>query len=165
MEKSHQRLQEFKREQFEKHQVLIDIVNNPCTIWMTGEMPKMNRAVREVASLIDKMRIQSCGVRIDPLKMCFLRAHMWSTITEKAISCNAEGVDVNDIGSGYLEITGTQAGRNDMITFLEELSENVEHKVCILDLNVKSRWAMPHLSSESNVTLMIKNIIIICFQQ
>ena len=124
--------------------MLIDIVNNPCTIWITGEISKMDNAEREVLSLIDKMRIQSCEVRIDSLKMCFLRAHsMWTTIREKAISCNSEGVDVNDIGSGYLKITGTQAGRNDMITFLEELSENVEHKVCILDLKVKRRWQCP----------------------
>ena len=118
--------------------MLIDIVNNPCTIWITGEISKMDNAEKDAVSFIDKMSIQSCAVPIDPLKMHFLRAHMWSTITEKAISCNAEGVSVNDIGSGYLKITGTQAGRNDMITFLGKLSENVKHKVCILDLNVKT---------------------------
>ena len=132
MEKSYNRLQEFKREQFEKHQVLIDIVNNPCTIWITGEISKMVNAERDAVSLIDKMRIHSCALTIDPLKLRFLTNHLWSSTTEKIISCEAEGVSVDDIGSGYLEITGTEEGRKEMITFLGKLIGNVKNKVCIL---------------------------------
>ena len=115
--------------------MLIDIEHNPCLISITCELSKMENAEREAASLINKMRIQSCAVPIDPRKMRFLRDHLWSTIAEKTISCNAEGVGFDDIGSGYLEITGTKKGRNDMITFLEELTGNVKGKVCILDVS------------------------------
>ena len=109
--------------------MLIDIVNNPCTIWITGEISKMDNAERDAVSLIDKMRIQNFAVPINPLKLRFLTNHLWSSITEKIISCEAEGVGVEDISSGYLKITGTEEGKKEMIIFIRKLIRNVKSKV------------------------------------
>jgi hypothetical protein len=65
------------------------------------------------------------------MKVRFLRDHCWGEIKEKERSCNAEGIDVQEIVSDSLEVKGTQTGRKDMIIFLAKLAGNVKFKVRI----------------------------------
>ena len=124
------KLQEFKREQFDRNQVLIDQeLTNPCNIWIVCEVAKMNKAENELARLTDDKKIESCIFkRVDPMKVRFLKEHCWSKIKEEEKSCKAEGVAVLEIDSDSLEIKGTQAGRREMITFLQKLAENIYFK-------------------------------------
>jgi hypothetical protein len=132
LEKS-DKLQEFKMEQFDQHQVLIDPeLVDPCNIWIVCEESKMNNAEQELTRLTDKMMIASCTFGpMDPMKVRFLKEHCWSRIKEKEESCEAEGVAVLEIDSGSLEVKGTQAGRKEMITFLSDLAEQIDCQVRI----------------------------------
>ena len=126
------KIQEFKKEQFDKHQVLIDReLTNPCNIWIICEKSKMNKAEHELTSVTDEKKIESCIFkRVDQMKIRFLKKHCWSKIKEKEKSCKAEGVAVLEIDSDSLEIKGTQAGRKEMIIFLQALAENIFVRVC-----------------------------------
>jgi activator of 2-hydroxyglutaryl-CoA dehydratase len=132
LEKS-DKLQEFKMEQFDQHQVLIDPeLVDPCNIWIVCEESKMNNAEQELTRLTDEMKIASCTfIPMDTMKVRFLKEHCWSRIKEKEKSCEAEGVAVLEIDSGSLEVKGTQAGRKEMITFLSDLAEQINCKVRI----------------------------------
>ncbi|CAB4032730.1 poly [ADP-ribose] polymerase 14-like, partial [Paramuricea clavata] len=112
------KLQEFKMEQFNKHQVLVDQeLVDFCNIWIVCEKSKMNNVEQELKRLInEKKKIRSIFEQIDP--------HCWGRIKEKGKSCKAEGVAALEIDSCSLEVKGTQAGRKEMITFLETLAEN-----------------------------------------
>ena len=127
------KLQEFKREEIEKNQVLIDQeLADPCNIWIVCEESKMKNAENELACLTDEKKITSCTFKpMDPMKVRFLKDHCWDRIRGKEIqkSCKAEGVAVLEIDSGSFEVKGTQAGRKEMIFFLEKLAGNVNFKV------------------------------------
>ena len=91
----------------------------------------MNKAENELTSLTDEKKIESCIFkRADPMKVRFLKKHCWSKIKEKEKSCEAEGVAVLEIDSDSLEIKGTQAGRMEMIIFLQTFAENIYFRVC-----------------------------------
>jgi hypothetical protein len=127
------KLQEFKKEELEKNRVLIDQeLADPCNIWIVCEESKIKNAENELASLTDEKKITSCTFKpMDPMKVRFLKEHCWDRIRgkENQKSCKAEGVAVLEIDSCSLEVKGTQAGRKEMITFLETLAENVYFKV------------------------------------
>ena len=126
-------LQEFKNEQLEKHQVLIDQeLTDPCNIWIVCEKSKMNNAEQELASLTDERTIGSSIFKpIDTMKVRFLSEHCWDKIKEKERSYKDEGVVVSkDDDANTLEVKGTKKGRSDMIIFLEGLATNVDCKVC-----------------------------------
>jgi activator of 2-hydroxyglutaryl-CoA dehydratase len=127
------KLQKFKKEQFEQHQVLIDSeLMDPCNILIVCEESKMDNAEQELTRLTDEMKIASCTfIPMDSMKFRFLKEHCWSRIKEKEGSCKAEGVAVLQIDSGSLEVKGTQAGRKEMITFLSDLAEQIDCKVSI----------------------------------
>ena len=127
------KLQEFKKEQVDQHQVLIDQeLADPCNIWIVCEKSKMNNAEQELTNLTDEKKIASSKFRtMDPMKVRFLREHCWGKIKEKEHSCKAEGITVQEIDSDSLEVKGTQAGRKDMIFILEKLAGNVHFKVRI----------------------------------
>ncbi|CAB4021318.1 poly [ADP-ribose] polymerase 14-like, partial [Paramuricea clavata] len=124
------KLQEFKREQFDQHLVLIDQeLTDPCNIWIVCEKSKMDNAEQELANLTNEKKIGSSIFRpMDPMTVRFLRDHCWGKIKEKERSCKAEGITVLEIDSCSLEVKGTQAGRKDMIVFLEKLAGNVNFK-------------------------------------
>ena len=125
------KLQGFKKEQFDKRQVLINPeLPNPLNIWIVCEKPKIDHAEQELTSLTIGNKISSCTFRaVDPTKVRFLREHCWDKIKGKEKSCNAEGVVVLDIDAYALEIKGTNAGRNEMMNFLQELTKSVDFKV------------------------------------
>ena len=127
------KLQEFKKEQVDQHQVLIDQeLTDPCNIWIVCEKSEMDNAEKELTNLTDEKKIGSSKFRpMDPMKVRFLRDHCWGKIKEKEKSCKAEGIAVQEIDSDSLEVKGTQAGRKDMIFFLEKLAGNVNFKVRI----------------------------------
>ena len=135
------KLQEFKKEIYDKDQVFIDPeVTDPCNIWIVCEKFKMDNAEKELTNLIKEKKIGSSIFRpMDPMEVRFLREHCWGKIKEKEKSCKAEGIAVQEIDSGSLEVKGTQAGRKDMIFFLENLAENVNFKVRILFVQQKAR--------------------------
>ena len=126
------KLQEFKKEQYEKHQVLIDLdLAEPCNIWIVCEKSKIDNAEHELESLTDEKRIEcSKFTPMDQIKLRFLREQCWGKIKEKERSYKAEGVVVQDIDTNSFEIKGTKAGRTDMIMFLERQAGNVHFKVC-----------------------------------
>ena len=131
------KLQNFKKEQFDKHQVLIDSeLVDPCNIWIVCEKSKISDAERELTSLTDKIAIGSSTFKpMDLTKVRFLRKHRWGVIKEKEKSHKAEGVTVSkDIDANSFEVKGTIDGRVNMIMFLEELARNVVFKVCRLFL-------------------------------
>ena len=127
------KLKEFKKEQFDKHQVLIDQeLTDPNNIWIVCEKSKIDNAEQELASLTDEKKIASCTFRpADSMKLRFLREHYWAKIKEKESNCKAEGVAVLDIDAESFEVKGTKTGRNDMISFLQGLAGNVDFKVCM----------------------------------
>ena len=133
------KLQEFKEDQFDNHQVLIDTeLTNPCNIWIVCEKSKMNNAEEELTSLTDAKKIASSTFRpIDPMKVRFLKEHCWGKIKEKERSCRAEGVLVTAGDNNSLEVKGTQEGRKEMITFLQNLAEKVNFKVRLSFLKEK----------------------------
>ena len=92
----------------------------------------MNNAEKELTNLTDEKKIGSSKFRpMDPMKVRFLWDHCRGKIKEKEKSCKAEGIAVQEIDSDSLEVKGTQAGRKDMIFFLEKLAGNVNFKVRI----------------------------------
>ena len=92
----------------------------------------MNNAEKELTNLTDEKKIGSRKFRpMDPMKVRFLGEHCWGEIKEKEKSCKAEGIAVQQIDSDSLEVKGSQAGRKDMIFFLEKLVGNVHFKVRI----------------------------------
>jgi hypothetical protein len=127
------KLQEFKKEIYDKHQVFIDPkVTDLCNIWIVCEKSKMDNAEKELTNLINEKKIGSRKFRpMDPMKVRFLRDHCWGEIKEKEKGCKAEGIAVQQIDSDSLEVKGSQAGRKDMIFFLEKLAGNVHFKVRI----------------------------------
>ena len=135
------KLQEFKKDQFDNHQVLIDPeITNPCNIWIVCEKSKMNNAEKELTSLTDAKKIESSTFRpMDPMKVRFLKEHCWAKIKEKEHSCRAEGVLVAAGDNNSLEVKGTQEGRKEMITFLQNLAEKVNSKVRLSFLKQKAR--------------------------
>ena len=125
------KLQEFKKEQFDKHQVLIDPeLTDPSNIWIVCEESKMNNAEQDLTNFIDKMKIESYTFQpIDPMKVRFLKKHCWDIIKN---SCKAKGVIVAVDGEDSLIIKGIQlAGIETMKAFLENLAGNVNSKVRI----------------------------------
>ncbi|CAB4043160.1 Hypothetical predicted protein, partial [Paramuricea clavata] len=130
--KKSEKLQEFKRRQFEKNQVMIDPeLAESCNIWIVCEKSKMDKAEEEVTSLADEKKIISRKFKfMDPMRVRFLKQHCWDKIKEKEHRCKAEGVVVVD--SGYsddsLVVKGTKAGRNEMISFLKNLGRSVDFK-------------------------------------
>ena len=134
-----EKLQEFKKEQLEKHQVLIDQeLTDHCNIWIVCEKSKMNNAEQELASLTDERSIGSSTFKpMDTMKVRFLRVHRWDKIKEKERNYKDEGVVVSkDDDTNTFEVKGTKKGRVDMIMFLERLAENVYCKVYICVLYV-----------------------------
>ena len=126
------KLKEFKKEQLEKHQVLINQeLTDPCNIWIVCEKSKMSNAEQELASLTDERSIGSSIFKpIDTMKVRFLRVHRWDKIKEKERNYKDEGVVVSkEDAANSLEVKGTKKGRVDMIMFLERLAENVDCKV------------------------------------
>ena len=128
------KLQKFKKEQFDKHQVLIDpeLDVDPCNIWIVCEKSKISDTGRELTSLT----VGSSTFRpLDAMKVRFLKKYRWGVIKEKEKSYKAEGVTVSkDIYINSFEVKGTLHGRVNMIMFLEELAGNVVFKVCRLFL-------------------------------
>ena len=125
------KLQEFMKEQFDKHQVLIgQKLTDPCDIWIVCEDSKMSNAEHELTNITDELKIESSTFKpIDPMKVRFLKEHCWDKIKEKEHSRKAEGVVVIDGGSDSLEIKGTKAGIKELLTFLEDLAGKVNSKV------------------------------------
>ncbi len=119
------KLQEFKKDQFDNHQVLIDPeITNPCNIWIVCEKSKMSNAEKELTSLTDAKKIATSTFRpMDPMKVRFLKEHCWAKIKEKERSCRAERVVVVANCNNSLEVKGTQDGRKEIITFLQNLAE------------------------------------------
>ena len=127
------RLQKLKKEQFDKHHVLIDPeLADLRNIWIVCEKSKINDAERELTSLT----IGSSTFRpLDAVKVCFLKKYRWGVIKKKEKNYKAEGVTVSkDIDVNSFEVKGTKDGRSNMIMFLEELARNVNFKVCRLFL-------------------------------
>ena len=125
------KLQEFKKEQFDKHQVLIDPeLADTRNIWIVCEKSKIDNAEQELTSLTVENKISNSTFRaMDPTKVRFLKEHCWDMIKEKEKSCKAEGVLVLDIDANSLEVKGTKAGRNEIMNFLQELAKSVDFKV------------------------------------
>ena len=127
------RLQKFKKEQFDKHQVLIDPeLADPCNIWIVCEKSRISDAERELTSLT----VGSSTFRpLDAMKVRFLKKYRWGVIKEKEKSYKAEGVTVSeDTDANSFEVKGSMDGRFYMIMFLKELAGNVNFKVCRLFL-------------------------------
>jgi hypothetical protein len=92
----------------------------------------MDNAEQKLTNLTDEKKIGSTKFRpMDQMKVRFLRDHCWGKIKGKEKGCKAEGITVQEIDSGLLEIKGTQAGRKEMVFFLEKLAGNVHFKVRI----------------------------------
>ena len=130
--KTSNKLQEFKKEQFDKHEVLINPeLAAPRNIWIVCEKSQMSNAEKELTSLTDEKTIGSSTFKpMDAMKVRFLREHRWGAIKEKEKSHKTECVTVsqdNDVNS--FEIKGTKAGRANMIMYLERLAGNVNFKV------------------------------------
>ena len=99
----------------------------------------MNNAEKELTSLTDAKKITSSTFRpLDPMKVRFLKEHCWDKIKEKECSRKAEGVVVVANGNNSLEVKGTQKGRKEMITFLQNLAEKVNFKVSLSFLKQKA---------------------------
>lgn len=126
-----EKLQKFKKAQFDKHQVLIEEeLTSPCKFWIVCEQSKISSVENDLMDLIKEKKIEiSKFTTTDPMKIRFLKEHCWDKIKEKETSCEVEGVVVSKIESYSLEIKGTNAGRKEVITFLETLAEKVELKV------------------------------------
>ena len=131
--KESNKLQEFKKEQFDKHQVMIDPeLTDLRNIWIVCEKSKIPNAEQELKSLTDEKKIDSRNFTTqEPMRFRFLIEHCWDDIKEKEKSCKAEGVMVFDTKHGSLEVKGTKAGRNEIINFLKRLVDNIGSKVCI----------------------------------
>ena len=73
------KIQEFKKEQFDKGQVLINPeLANPHNIWIVCEKSKIDKAEQELTNLIVENKISSCTFRaVDPTKVRFLREQCW----------------------------------------------------------------------------------------
>ncbi|XP_028411310.1 uncharacterized protein LOC114533885 isoform X2 [Dendronephthya gigantea] len=124
------KLQELKNEKFEKQEVLIDQeLNNPCNIWIVCENSKMTNAEQELTSLTDEKKISSQTFKpMDRMKVRFLDEHCLSEIKQEERSLEKEGVVVKKTDSDSLEVTGTPAGRKQMILFLEKQAGNIDCK-------------------------------------
>ena len=107
------KLQEVQKEQFDRHQVLIDHeLTDPCNIWIVCEELKMKEAENELACLTDEKRIVSGIFKpTDQKEVRFIKEHHWCKIKEKGKNCKAEGVEGTDVYSDSLEIKGTWTGR------------------------------------------------------
>ena len=127
-----EKLQKFQKEKFEKEQVLVDQeLINPCNIWIVCENSKMGNVEQELTSLIDEKKILIQTFKpVDRMKVRFLKEHCYPDIKAKERSLEKEGVVVTKTGSDSLEVTGTPAGRKEMILFLEKLAGNIDFKVC-----------------------------------
>ena len=126
------KLQEFKKEQFDKHQIFIEPeLTDPRNIWIVCEKSKISNAEKELTSLTDEKTIGSSTFKpMDAMKVRFLREQRWGVIKEKEKSYKGEGVTVSkDIDANSFEIKGTKAGRANMIMYLEGLAGNVNRKV------------------------------------
>ena len=133
-----EKLQNIKKEQFEKHQVLIcPELTDSRSIWIVCEKSKISNVEQELASFIDERSIGSSILKpIDTMKVRFLKEHCWDKIKEKERSYKDEGVVVcKDDGANTLEVKGTKKGRTDMTMFLEGLAFNVDCKVCCLSID------------------------------
>ena len=132
--KESNKLQEFKKEQFDKHQVMIDPeLTDLRNIWIVCEKSKIPNAEQELKSLTDEKKIDSCDFTSqEPMEFCFLMEHCWDDIKEKEKGCKAEGVIVFDMDTKHdsLKVKGTKAGRNEMINFLKGLTKNIDSTVC-----------------------------------
>ena len=142
-------LQNIKKEQFEKHQVLIcPELTDSRSIWIVCEKSKIIDVKQELTSFIDEISIGSSTLKpMDTMKVRFLMQHRWDKIKEKEISYKAESVTVcKDDAANTLEVKGTKKGRTDMTMFLEGLALDVDCKVCCLSidsLNIALSKKMP----------------------
>ena len=127
------KLRQFKKEQFDKHQVYIEQeLADRCSIWIVCEKSKMSNAEKQLKSLTDKNRITSYTFALtDLMKLRFLREYRWSKIQEKETRFKVEGVVVLDIAGSFV-VKGTEAGINEMMIFLNKLAGNIVCKVCTL---------------------------------
>ena len=127
------KLQEFKNEQLEKHQVWIyPEPTDPRNMWIFCKKSKVNNAKQELISFINENTIGSSTFKpMDGMKVRFLKEQRWDKIKEKERSYKDECVTVcEDDAGNTLEVKGTKKGRTDMIMFLEGLAANVYCKVC-----------------------------------
>lgn len=126
-----EKLQNFRKEQFEKHHVLIDFeIADPQNIWIVGEKSKVNNAEQELTTLINETKITTYEFStIDQIKLHFLREHCWDKIKEKEKCFAKEGVIVREINDKLFEVKGTKAGRDDMEIFLAILASKIEYEV------------------------------------
>ncbi|XP_028411312.1 uncharacterized protein LOC114533887 isoform X2 [Dendronephthya gigantea] len=124
------KLHELKKEMFDKQWVLIDQeLNNPCNIWIVCENSKMMNAEQEVTSVTDEKKISRETFKpMDRMKVRFLYEHCFPEIKQKERSLEKEGVVVTKTNSDSLEVTGTSAGRKEMILFLDILAGDVYFK-------------------------------------
>ena len=131
------KLREFKKEQFDQHQVFIEPeLADPRNIWIVCVKSKISNAEKELTSLTDEKAIRFSTFKpMDAMKVRFLREQRWSAIKEKEKSYKHEGVIVSrDDDANSFEIKGTKAGRANMIMYLEKLAGNVNCKVCFFFL-------------------------------
>lgn len=124
------KLQELKKEQFEKYQVYLDPQgSDPCNVWIVCDKAKMDNAEKELTRFIEEKKIASSTFKpMDPMKFRFLNAYCRSKIKKEESRCKAEGVVVQ-IATDSFEIKGTQQGRRIMTLFLKNLDGKVESKV------------------------------------
>ena len=127
-----EKLRKFKGGKFEKEHVLVDqVLTDPCDIWIVCENSKMRNVEQELTSLIDETKISSQTFKpVDRMKVRFLNEHCFPDIKMKEKSLAKEGVVVTKTDSESLDVTGTPAGRKEMIIFLEKLAGNIDFKVC-----------------------------------
>lgn len=127
------KLEELKKELFEKHQFFLDSEGtDPCNIWIVCDKSKMDNANKELTDFLDENTISSSTFKpTDPIKFRFLNEHCRKKVAkeERTDRCKVEGVSVN-VSAHSFEVKGTQKGRKDMICFLENLSGKVDCKVC-----------------------------------
>ncbi|XP_028405587.1 uncharacterized protein LOC114528176 isoform X2 [Dendronephthya gigantea] len=108
-----EKLQKFKKEQFDKHQVLIEQeVTCPWKFWIVCEQSKISNVENDLMILIKEKKIGiSKFTPTDPMKIRFFEEHCWDKIKEKECNCKVEGIVIRKIESASLEVKGTDAGR------------------------------------------------------
>ena len=106
-------------------------LTDPCKIWIVCENSQMTKAEQELTTLTDEKKISSQTFKpMDRMKVRFLKEHCFPEIKAKERSLEKEGVVVTKTDSDSLQVTGTPAGRKEMIIFLEKQAGNIDFKVC-----------------------------------
>ena len=126
-----EKLKRFKKEQFDNNQVFVNQeLANPRKIYIVCEESKMNNAEQDLKILTEEMKIRNRTYEPpDLMKLRFLKGHCWNRITEKEKSLKAEAVAVICYHDNSLQVKGTRKGREEMITFLDDLVKTVTSKV------------------------------------